>query len=172
MKIAIGDMWSAYERADLFLITTNGVLDSQQNLVMGRGIAREARERIPALPKLFGQEILRLGNGCFLKERGAFEYGFLQHENWPDLKIGLFQVKYRWFENADPTLIQFSVRSLNMYLRLHPQLQVHLNYPGIGNGHLDTNVVSPIIHQLTDQVTVWKYDARYIHRKANTEGYT
>lgn len=42
-----GDMWTAFEQADLFLITTNSFLrKSDASLVMGAGIAWEAREQI------------------------------------------------------------------------------------------------------------------------------
>jgi hypothetical protein len=44
-----GDMWSAYNRANLFLVTTNSTLKRNNALVMGRGIARQARDRFPGI---------------------------------------------------------------------------------------------------------------------------
>ncbi len=44
-----GDMWTAYDDADLFLITTNSTLKKNGVLVMGRGIARQACDRCPGL---------------------------------------------------------------------------------------------------------------------------
>jgi hypothetical protein len=38
----IGDMWSAYDNIDLFLITTNVTIKRNGALVMSRGIARQA----------------------------------------------------------------------------------------------------------------------------------
>lgn len=52
-----GDMWSAYNQADLFLITTNSTLQPGNILVMGRGIATQAHERFPGLNKALGQQI-------------------------------------------------------------------------------------------------------------------
>ena len=40
MQLARGDMWSAYDGADLFLVTTNSVVTHDGKLVMGAGIAR------------------------------------------------------------------------------------------------------------------------------------
>lgn len=39
-----GDMWSSYDEADLFLITTNATITTRGALVMGRGIARQAND--------------------------------------------------------------------------------------------------------------------------------
>ncbi len=47
MKLAQGDMWSVYDQADLFLVTTNGVVTRYGKLVMGAGIARQTKERFP-----------------------------------------------------------------------------------------------------------------------------
>lgn len=56
-RFCVGDMWQQYEQADLFLITTNSALRRDGALVMGRGIARQARERFPGLDAALGQEI-------------------------------------------------------------------------------------------------------------------
>ena len=40
-----GNMWDSWDDADLFLITTNAVIKVNGELVMGRGIALEARQR-------------------------------------------------------------------------------------------------------------------------------
>lgn len=42
-----GDMWSVYDDADLFLITTNSTLKKNGALAMGRGIAQQARAASP-----------------------------------------------------------------------------------------------------------------------------
>lgn len=55
-----GDMWTAYEPADLFLITTNSTIRPDGALVMGRGIARQARDRFPGLAEVLGQHILNI----------------------------------------------------------------------------------------------------------------
>jgi len=61
-----GDMWPAFATAGLFLITTNSTIRKDGALVMGRGIARQARDRFPGLAVNLGRYILntcgRLGN--------------------------------------------------------------------------------------------------------------
>lgn len=47
-------MWSAYDDADLFLITTNSTLKKNGALLMGRGIARQARDLFPGLDLALG----------------------------------------------------------------------------------------------------------------------
>ena len=49
-----GNMWDAYPATDLFVITTNSFITAErfghdERLVMGRGIALEARNRFPGI---------------------------------------------------------------------------------------------------------------------------
>lgn len=84
-KFKTGDMWSAYTAADLFLITTNSTLKKGNHaLVMGRGIARQAKERFPGLDITLGRHIQVLcGNEGI--------YGLLVSPRWPAAKLGAFQ---------------------------------------------------------------------------------
>jgi hypothetical protein len=55
-----GDMWSAWDSADLFVITTNSTLRlGDKNLVMGRGIALQAKSAFPALPQHWAAPLTR-----------------------------------------------------------------------------------------------------------------
>ena len=56
-QIHRGEMWDAYDDADLFLITTNASLKQNGALVMGRGIVRQARDRFLVLDLALGREI-------------------------------------------------------------------------------------------------------------------
>lgn len=148
MRSARGNMWSVWRQADLFLITTNASLRKDGALVMGRGIAREARDRFPGVDLAFGKAIAQTcGSGG--------RYGLLVSPRWPTAKLGAFQVKYNFSDEADPDLIAFSVEQLCAWCAAHPEKLVHLNYPGIGNGKLTQEVVAPIIERLPDKVTVW-----------------
>jgi hypothetical protein len=53
-------MWTAYQSADLFLITTNATITARGALVMGRGIARQAKERFPGLNVALGRQMQAL----------------------------------------------------------------------------------------------------------------
>jgi len=145
-----GDIWSVYEQADLFLITTNATLKGNGALVMGRGLARQARDRFSGLDMAWGQAIAgRCGH--------LGRYHLLVSPHWPRAKLGAFQVKQDYRHQADPRLIRKSVAALSGWCAAHPGAQVALNFPGIGNGRLSRSAVLPIIAQLPDQVTIWEY---------------
>ena len=133
-----GDMWTAFTTADLFLITTNSTIRKDGALVMRRGIARQARDRFPGLAASLGQHIL--------KTCGSLgEYGLLVSSRWPEAKLGAFQVKAHYSQPADLKLIRHSTAMLCAWCAAHPDAQVVLNYPGIGNGRLRRETVLPII---------------------------
>jgi len=152
MKLKTGNMWSAFPHVDLFLVTTNSTIRKDGALVMGRGIAREAAQRFPRLPYSLGGAIERLSEG----DGRHVKYGILVPKTWPSVKIGAFQVKYYWGDQASPSLIRFSTDELIDWCAKNPTAQVHLNFPGIGNGGLTPEQVLPIISRLPDTVTVWR----------------
>jgi hypothetical protein len=147
MKLAQGDMWSAYDQADLFLVTTNHVVTRDDKLVMGAGIARQALDRFPDLDKALGKAVLGAGT----------PYGLLVSPRWPEAKLGAFQTKTNWKEGSSPALITFSTGKLLEWCKAHPTAQVHLNMPGVGLGGLPREVVLPILEPLPDTVTVWEF---------------
>jgi hypothetical protein len=145
-----GDMWSVYHDADLFLITTNATLKQNEALVMGRGIARQARDRFPGLDIALGQQIEKL---CGSQGR----YGLLVSPRWPTARLGAFQVKRHYSRPASLDLIRYSTAALCAWCEAQPQASVHLNFPGVGNGRLPRETVLPIVAQLPEQVTIWEY---------------
>jgi hypothetical protein len=143
-------MWTTYAAADLFLITTNATITVRGALVMGRGIARQAKERFPGLDVALGRQIQALcGNQSI--------YGLLVSPRWPTAKLSAFQVKRHYSQPASLELIRRSTAALCAWCADHPGACVHLNFPGIGNGRLRREDVLPIIAQLPDQVTIWEY---------------
>ena len=147
MNLAQGDIWSAFEQADLFLVTTNSVLIRHGALVMGAGIARQAVERFPGLDAALGSVVRQAGD----------TYGLLVSPRWPEAKLGAFQTKANWKEGSSPALITFSTGKLLEWCKEHPTAQVHLNMPGVGLGGLSREQVLPILELLPDTVTVWEY---------------
>jgi hypothetical protein len=145
-----GNIWTVYATADLFLITTNATLKQNGALVMGRGIARQARNSFPGLDKVLGQEIEKL---CGSQGR----YGLLVSPRWPTARLGVFQVKRHYHRPASLDLIRYSTAALCTWCEAQPQSGVHLNFPGVGNGRLPREVVLPIVAQLPEQVTIWEY---------------
>lgn len=140
-----GNMWSAYESAGLFCITTNSAIRCDGALVMGRGIAREAAERFPGLSARLGRTILSRGTRL-----GRYDVVVD-----PQTRIAAFQVKYRWEDDASLDLIRTSAQALQRLIA-GSSLQVHLNFPGIGNGRLTRAAVLPLLGELPGNVTIWE----------------
>ena len=140
-------MWTVFDEVNLFCITTNAALTKQSALVMGAGIARQARDRFPGLDLKFGQVIAKLEQ----------PYGLLVLADYPAEKVAAFQVKQHFRQNANLSLIEKSTEMLMGWCSAHPDATVALNFPGIGHGKLDKGEVLPIIEKLPDQVQVWKY---------------
>lgn len=149
MKLEYGNMWDIFNESDLFLVTTNSYINRFGHLVMGRGMAQQAALRFPDLPKQFADLIGsdRLGI-----------YGLAMFPSWPKKKIGAFQVKINFAQPAIPDVIKKSTTMLGTWCMYHPDVRVDLNYPGIGNGHMNRFVVEPIIASLPDQVHVWQLE--------------
>lgn len=143
MILVKGDMWNVFAEVDLFCITTNSTIRRDGALVMGRGIARQARDRFPGLDYELGK---------FIKRKRNKLYGFQALS-----PISIFQVKYNFWEKASLNLITISTEMLQVFIK-GKNLQVALNFPGIGNGRLSREQVLPIISQLPDNVKVFEYE--------------
>lgn len=153
MILKTGDMWSAFDEAELFLFTANSTLNGKGELVMGAGMAKQAKERFPFVPKVFG-------NGVDAMCGSGGDFYLLHSIGWQmgsDHKIGAFQVKNHWRLPADIGLIERSTTVLWWFAMKHPIAKIHLNYPGVGNGGLTIEQVEPIINNLPNNVTVWRY---------------
>ncbi len=149
MILKWGDMWDIFDYTDYFCITTNASVNTDGQLVMGKGIAKEAAERFSYLPEEFGKALVHMGKvgkryGLYLQERRAFS------------RIVAFQVKYKWQQKADPLLIAYSTGQLAWLAEREPSKRFDLNFPGIGNGGLSQAEVYAIIKDLPDNVFVWK----------------
>ena len=140
-----GDMWSIYpSHTNYLLFTANSYIKNNGALVMGRGAAKQARDRLPGIDMELGRKVVHLG-----------KYGIVLSNRYP--RVGAFQVKYGYSEQANIWLIQESVFRLFEFLAHNPGLKIDLNFPGIGNGGLDVKTVEPIIKLLPDSVRVWRY---------------
>lgn len=162
MKFEIGDMFSVFDEADLFCITTNSFLKNNGALVMGRGIAQQVRDRWPGVDQKVGQQI---ANYC--GHLGT--YGLIVSPDWPQAKLGLYQVKLNFRDQAALDLIDLAAQELSKWCLEHPEAKVHLNFPGVGNGQLTIAQVWPVITKhlnkplrelSSDAVTVWVRESR------------
>lgn len=102
---------------------------------MGRGVARQARERYPSLPELLGALLRNYGNHVF------------PH---PTFQLFTFPVKHAWREPADIALIHCSVLELDRHASGLGLTRVWLVRPGCGNGGLLWEVVRPLLADMLD----------------------
>ena len=72
MKEVIGDIWDYHDQGHWIVITTNGIVKSNGEAVMGKGIALQAKQRYPDLPKELGQSITFCGNTVRVLGRPPF----------------------------------------------------------------------------------------------------
>lgn len=152
MILESGNMWKIFPHSDLFCITTNSHLTLNGELVMGRGIAFEAKQKLPQLPRQFGT-MIRQSYGHLGR------YGLLILKRRPRPSVAAFQVKRHFSDAADLSLIEFSVQLLADLALKYPSARFDLNFPGIGNGRLSRAEVLPIVLKLPDNVHVWERSA-------------
>lgn len=126
MKEVTGNIWDYYDNGYIACITTNRMLKKDGSLVMGKGVALQAKDKIPFLPKILGKQVKNnLYLTCYLSE----------------LRSISFPVKYHWKDKADLTLIKKSAIELScLSLALKnrsPGKNIYLPRLGCGLGGLD-----------------------------------
>ena len=134
-----GDLWSFWERGSWVVITTNGTLNSKGQAVMGRGVALEAKRRVPLLPQMLGHDLARNG---------------LRVVHFYYLGIICFPTKGKdWRLPASLDLIERSAWSLAALVNRYPleiTTPVYMVRPGCGVGGLKWEDVRPIIAPVLD----------------------
>lgn len=145
MKEMYGDLWDFHREPNAVVcITTNGFVKANGECVMGRGCAREARDRFPGLALQLGNLIRSSGNRV--------------HQL--PLKLGglvTFPTKHVWWEKSDLVLIERSAEQLKE-LALRLPYQFYLPRPGCSNGQLQWADVKPVLErvELPDNVIAIK----------------
>lgn len=179
-------MWTVYETGmtDLFLTTTNSTITKTGRLVMGKGHARQVKQRIgrnvdqklaQAIEEAVMIRVLDKDDTWDIPyiEIGGYrvygDYYLLVSRNWPKVKLGAFQTK-RYFKDSgdkvDSKLSAYSYTVQNMVywstLKLkewcieNPEARVDMPFPGIGAGGCTFDEIYPIIEDLPDTVYVWR----------------
>lgn len=151
MKIKQGNLWESPDKVILF--TGNSYINNRGELVMGRGAALEAKIRYKYLPLALGQAIL---NSCGHLGRYGLIFPYLSIAPTSDKTIGAFQTKYHFKDRADLDLISLSCLCLSgLLFRYDYNLNVSMNFPGIGYGQRTMKEIMPIIARLPDNVTLY-----------------
>lgn len=156
MILERGDMWSVFGKTDLFLITTNPIVRKDGGIVMGRGIAKQMKDRFPDFPYKFGTKLAHLVRlQSYDDPLTSVDVDIVG--KFGNQLCGFFMVKHHWREPASIDIIKRSVHFLTKLANMSGLNRIDLNFPGIGNGKLKREDVLPIIEQLPDNVHVWEY---------------
>lgn len=143
MNIEHGDIWDKHRAGAWVGIPTNHIINARGELVMGRGVAFQAKSRFPGLARRLGNLVAARGNIClFLTSSRLFT----------------FPVKQHWRDQAMLSIIRNSAEQLAEWLDgpMNPSL-VYLPKPGCGNGRLRWEDVEPILDETlghTDVIVV------------------
>lgn len=133
-----GDLWNM--DCNWLCITTNGIIRSDGKAVMGRGVALQAKERIPLIDTILAEKLIKNGN---------IVSALLSYENkW----IISFPTKHNWRDKSDLDLIISSAQQLKKHFDSQSKKPiVLLPRPGCANGGLEWSLVKDAIKPiLTD----------------------
>lgn len=145
MKLIKGNVFD-HNRLDFICVTTNSSLNKKGELVMGAGIALEAKNRYPELPSVFGGKVGKLGVV-------GGDYYILQHKN-----ILAFQTKRHYREKSPVELVVKSINRLKFLATVFDDKVFGLPFPAINNGGLKKEDVLPMLFVLPDNVLVFELE--------------
>ncbi len=146
MKQVKSDLWSV--QADATVITTNGIVNARGECVMGRGVARDARDRFRPEHSTSLAGLL----GTLIKQEGNHVHD-MGHWDWmtTDYHIITFPVKAHWKEQASPELIAQSCMEILLLADRMMWSTIAMVRPGCGNGGLRWELVEPILDAWLDE---------------------
>lgn len=135
MKYIQGNLWDFHSLGPV-CITTNGIIKKDNTLVMGAGIALQAKQRFPNLPGTLADLVKAHGNRAF----------YLPMPN-----LFSFPTKHDWRDPSDIDLIaQSCLDIINITNRVGFFKQVYLPKPGCANGQLSWHLVDALISGILD----------------------
>ena len=134
MKIIYDDIFNIHKQGGVIGITTNSCLDRNGYLVMGKGIALQAKKLFPELPRDWGKIMTLLSP--------TTNYTFYDETH----RMFAIQTKNHWRRPSNTCLIS---ASLDIVISTAEQLQlseVYIPPLGCGNGGLNWDTqIKPLI---------------------------
>lgn len=133
-----GNIWDFYDKGETICITTNKIVKkSNCALVMGKGLALEAKNRFPGIEIDWGRAVLFSGGKtCY----------------FPLQRLIMFPTKDHWKNPSTIELIRQSFWELTQLMDSYKLGKVYLPKVGCGNGGLSWEEdVLPRIKQLDDR---------------------
>ena len=131
------------QNREAMCVTTNGIVKTNGEAVMGAGIAKDANQLFH-LSNLLGKYLKQYGNR-------AFNLGRFQRPNGAIFTVFSFPTKHDWKEDSDITLICKSAEQLMQMCDKFGITKCYLTPPGCGCGNLNyETTVKPWISQILD----------------------
>lgn len=138
IKVIQGDIWDYHKKGHFITVTTNCNKKANGQVVMGKGIALQAKQRFPDIPR-------KLGEVTDLRSVVVF----------PEERIITFPTKINWYENSTIELISSSFAQLIIVVstmlpeRMKPVYCVKF---GCSNGRLNWETqVRPVLEPFVDE---------------------
>ncbi len=129
----VGNIWQT--SCEVIVITTNGVVKSNGELVMGKGIAKDAKWKYPSLPKIWGNYVSKYGNGVY------------SYKTSINTTLFSLPTKHHWRDKSDIKLIVKSIKQL--IVETEDFNHIAIPRPGCSNGGLNWEIdVKPVIEPL------------------------
>lgn len=138
MKEIVGNIFDIRD-ADAICVTTNGVVKSNGELVMGAGIAKQFAVRYPGLALRLGYWVRKSGN-----------HVIADVEDYPGPQVVTFPTKHHWQDPSDLGLIQQSARELKDLCTTMGWTKVVLPRVGTGLGQLPWTQVKAVLDPILD----------------------
>ena len=131
-RIANQDIWELFDDNSFIVVPTNISVKANGNAVMGRGIAAQAVQKYPNLPKLYGKAIIE----------GKTINGFYV---FPKYRIVTVAVKKHWKQDADIVLIESQLELLKRSTEKMNYETLLMPLIGCGFGRLTYEQILPLL---------------------------
>lgn len=143
MKIEKGNILSYIGKSDIVCVTTNGIVKSNGELVMGAGCALSFKKAFPTLPKTLGEKVKEKGNRPLVGGKSEGTY------------IVSFPTKEHYSSKSDLALIIKSASMLVEIANFYKATSIYIPSPGTGLGGLSKEeVYSKLSDILDDRFTI------------------
>ena len=141
-KIEQVDIFNMIGYAKAICVTTNGIVKSNGQLVMGAGVAKQFANRFIQLPYILGNKVSKYGNHVF--ECGEVDGTHLLS----------FPTKHNYSDKSDIELIAQSATRLVKWANLNnitEQRSIFIPSPGTGLGGLSKDKVYSVLNTILDE---------------------
>lgn len=130
-------------KADAICVTTNGIVKSNGELIMGAGVAKQFKETIPNIERILGAKVRITGNHVY----EACKY----KTNLKEVQVLSFPTKNDFRDKADINLIIQSAKRLVKWADKTGATRILIPSPGTGLGGLTYKTVYSALNDILDK---------------------